>query len=94
MTDLSIANDAIYIQRIFIMILISLTLLTITGIIIGPEKKALWFKKRSKYTLFTRRSILSEFIHFGHPCTREGFLITFFFFVVVFGFGYWFVFCY
>lgn len=88
----AVFTDDIYVQRIFIMFVLAFILFTVVGIIIGNERKAKWFKKRTKYTLFTRRSILSEFIHFGRPCTWEGLLITILLLGFIVGFGYWFVF--
>ena len=85
-------NEVIYVQRILIMLLVAFVVFTVTGILLGQEKKAKWFKKRTKYTLFTRRSVFGEFIHFGHPCTWEGFLVAGLLFAFLFGFGYWFVF--
>nr|WP_231968307.1 MULTISPECIES: hypothetical protein [Veillonella] len=49
----------------------------ITALIIGAERKAQWFQKRTKYSWFNRRGIISESLHFGYPKTREGYGVTF-----------------
>ena len=87
-------NETVYVQRILIMIVVSFLSFAVVGMLIGSERKSKWFKKRTKYTLFTRRSIVGEFVHFGRPCSWEGFLITFLLFAFLFGFGYWYVFCF
>lgn len=87
-------NEEILLVRLFIMFIFSFLLFTFTGILIGNERKAKWFKKRTKYSIFTRRSIIGEFIHFGRPYTLEGYLLTIFLFIIIFGGGYWFLFCY
>lgn len=87
-------SEEVILSRLGIMFVFSFLLFAATGVCIGHERKAQWFKKRTKYTLFTRRSIIGEFIHFGRPYTLEGYLITAFLFLVIFGGGYWFIFCY
>lgn len=48
----------------------------ITALIIGAERKSQWFQKRTKYSWFNRRGIISEVLHFGYPKTKEGYGIT------------------
>lgn len=91
MTEITFTDD-IYLQRIFMMFVFAFVLFTITGLIIGNERKAKWFRKRTKYSFLNRRSIISEFIHFGRPCTWEGLLITIVLLGFLLCFGYWFVF--
>lgn len=91
MTEMTFTED-MYVQRIFIMFIFAFILFTIVGLAIGSERKAKWFKKRTKYSFFNRRSIISEFIHFGRPCTWEGLVITIAMLGFILGFGYWFVF--
>lgn len=81
-----------YTVRIFTVLAFSLALFAITAQVIGQERKAKWFKKRTKYTLFTRRSIIGEFVHYGHPCTLEGSMVFVFLFASIFSFGYWYIF--
>lgn len=64
--DVAISN------KLFLCFLIALAVFAITAVIIGPERKAKWFKKRSKYSFFNRRGFISEFIHYGYPCTIQG----------------------
>ena len=87
-------SDAEYLKRVITVFLIAITIFIVTAKVLGPERKARWFKKRTKYNIFTRRSIFGEYIHFGRPCTREGMLIFAGIFVFVFSFGYWYIFCY
>lgn len=58
---------------------------------IGPEKKALWFKRRQKYTFFNRRGIFGEYINFGYPICWQGILVFFAIYGVIFGLGYWYI---
>ena len=45
----------------------------ITALIIGNEKKAKWFQRRTKYSWFNRRGFLGEALFFGYPKTKEGY---------------------
>lgn len=60
--------------------------------LIGPENKAKWFKRRQKYTFFTRRGILGEYINFGYPVTWQGILVFIAIWGVILSFGYWYIF--
>lgn len=60
--------------------------------VIGPERKAQWFKRRTKYTFFSRRGIFGEYINFGYPRCLEGILVFIVIYGVIFGFGYWYIF--
>ena len=62
--------------RVFICIGIAFLVFLCASIILGPERKALWFKKRTKYTFFSRRSVFGEIMHFGYPVTKEGYAVT------------------
>ena len=48
----------------------------VTALIIGADRKAQWFQKRTKYSWFDRRGIISELLHFGYPKTKEGYGVT------------------
>ena len=48
----------------------------ITALILGADRKSQWFQKRTKYSWFNRRGIISEWLHFGYPKTREGYGVT------------------
>ncbi len=62
--------------------------------LIGSERKALWFKRRTNYTFFNRRGIFGEYINFGYPICWQGFIVLVLIYGVIFGFGYWYVFMY
>lgn len=64
-------------MKILLSIIFALIVFFITALIIGPENKALWFKKRTKYSFFNRRGIISEHLFYGYPRTKEGILVTF-----------------
>ena len=59
--------------------------------LIGTENKAKWFKRRTRYTFFTRRGILGEYINFGYPVTWQGIAIFILIWAVILGFGYWYL---
>ena len=61
---------------------------------IGPERKALWFRKRKKYTFFNRRGIIGEDFNFGYPVTWQGCLAFLAIYGVIFGAGYLYIFAY
>lgn len=48
-----------------------------TAIAIGQERKAKWFKQRSKNGLLVRRGVLGNYSMLGMPVTLPGFIITF-----------------
>lgn len=54
----------------------ALMIILATAKIIGNERKARWFKQRTKRTLFTQRGFLGEFCNFGVPKSWEGALVT------------------
>jgi len=85
-------NNFEYTARIFTVFAFALGLFAITAQVMGRERKEKWFRKRTKYTLFTRRSIIGEFVHYGYPCTLEGGMVFVFLFASVFSFGYWYIF--
>lgn len=60
--------------KVFICVGLAFLVFMAASIIIGSERKARWFKKRTKYSFFTRRSVFGEFMHFGYPATREGYI--------------------
>lgn len=68
--------DTVISNKLFLCFFIALIVFATTAFIIGPERKAKWFRKRSKYSFFNRRGIISEFIHYGYPCTLEGGAVT------------------
>lgn len=74
--------------------LLSLIIIYLTAKIIGQEKKARWFKKRQQNGIFNRRGFLGETLHFGYPCTVEGFIVMMIMFIVIFGISYALIFKY
>ncbi len=70
----------------------SFIFLYIVARLIGAENKALWFRKRKKYTFLNRRGIFGEDINFGYPVTWQGILIFLAIHIVIIGFGYWYIF--
>lgn len=64
------------VEKLAYILVAALVIVAITGYLIGEEKKAKWFRKRQKYSLFTRRGFLGEVFHFGYPCTKEGAFVT------------------
>lgn len=87
-------DNAEYFRRIAIVFAVSVGLFFTVARVLGAERKAKWFKKRTRYTIFTRRSMFGEYIHFGRPCTWEGLLVFVGIFSFIFSFGYWYVFLY
>lgn len=44
--------------------------------VLGPERKSKWFRQRDQRKSFlNRRGFLGEYIHFGYPCTKEGWAV-------------------
>jgi hypothetical protein len=89
--DLS-ATDLMYTKKILTMFVGAFVFIAAVSKALGPERKARWFRKRTKYTILSRRSIFGEFIHFGYPCTLEGVLVFLATFGSIFLFGYWYIF--
>jgi hypothetical protein len=87
-------NEMLYFRKILIAFALTFAFMAVVGAILGPERKARWFKKRkmTNFTILNRRSILGEFMHFGYPCTWQGFLVTLGIFAVVGWFAYWYIF--
>ena len=50
----------------------SLAIIFIFGLLVGGERKAKWFKKRTQSMFFNRRGAWGEVCHFGYPCTWQG----------------------
>lgn len=63
-------------SKIFVCMIIAFLFFIITAILIGEERKAKWFKKRTRYSFFLKRGFLGEFLHFGYPVTREGYTVV------------------
>jgi hypothetical protein len=86
------ATELMYLKKIATCFGLSFILFAAVSKIIGEERKSRWFRKRTKYSFFTRRSFVGEFIHYGYPCTIEGFGVFLGLMAVVFSFSYWYIF--
>lgn len=64
------------VPKILMIFAVALLVVGMTGVFIGGEKKAKWFRKRTKISFFTRRGLFGEVCHFGYPCTKEGYLVS------------------
>jgi len=65
----------------------------ITAMLVGDERKALWFKKRDlSKSFFNRRGILGEKCHFGYPRTIEGYAVMILMYAIMFGLSYYIIF--
>jgi len=53
----------------------ALIIIYVFAAIVGPERKALWFKRREKMNFFTRRGMLGEAWNFGVPRCWQGYAI-------------------
>ncbi len=60
-------------EKVFACICIALFIFIITTFLLGEERKSKWFQKRKTYSFFLRRGLLGEWLHFGYPCTVEGY---------------------
>ena len=63
-------------MKILICFLWSLIVFLCASLMMGEERKAQWFQKRTRYSFFNRRGIVSEVLHFGYPSTKEGYGIA------------------
>jgi phage shock protein PspC (stress-responsive transcriptional regulator) len=61
----------------------ALVIIYVIAKIIGEDRKATWFKKRTRSTIFTRRGVLGETWHFGVPCKWQGFVVSFLMFSII-----------
>lgn len=73
---MGINESMVTVPKILMVFVAALLVVGMTGGIIGKEKKARWFRKRTKMSFFTRRGVLGEVCHFGYPCTKEGYLVS------------------
>lgn len=60
-------------EKVFACICIALFIFIVTAFLLGEERKSKWFQKRNNYSFFLRRGLLGEWLHFGYPCTVEGY---------------------
>ncbi|WP_378956718.1 hypothetical protein [Pelosinus sp. sgz500959] len=76
-------GEAQQVTRIIISFVTSLAIIYIIAKIIGEERKAQWFKKRTKSNIFTRRGFLGDTWNFGVPYRWQGFMVVFFMFGII-----------
>ena len=76
MIDLSTVPTNAIASRIITVFFLSFFVFMITAWLLGSERKALWFKRREKYTLLNRRGIFGEYMNFGYPRTWQGLLVA------------------
>lgn len=75
--------------QIITLFILSLGFIYIMAKIIGEDRKAKWFKKRTKRSFFIRRGFLGETWNFGVPYSWQGFAVFFFMYGVIGVVGYW-----
>ncbi|MBQ3365268.1 MAG: hypothetical protein IKN57_10340 [Parasporobacterium sp.] len=76
MIDISTVPPAAVTGRLFTVFFLSFFIIFITARLVGSERKALWFKRRTNYTLLNRRGIFGEYMNFGYPRTWQGLLVA------------------
>ncbi|MBR2182895.1 MAG: hypothetical protein IJ858_05680 [Acidaminococcaceae bacterium] len=76
MVDLSTVQTQAFANRLFTVFFLSFFIFIITAKLLGSERKALWFKRRTNYTLLNRRGIFGEYMNFGYPRTWQGLLVA------------------
>ena len=84
MVDFSTVPPQAITGRLFTVFFLSFIIIFITARLVGSERKALWFKRRTKYTLLNRRGIFGEYMNFGYPRTWQGLLVALAMYGVIF----------
>lgn len=75
--------------RIGLALLTWLAVAALTSLLIGQERKRKWFRLRDPSKSFlNRRGFLGDFINFGFPRTREGWVIFSAFMLMILASGY------
>lgn len=92
MVDLAAVPMQAFTSRLLTVFFVSFIVIIVTARIIGSEKKALWFKRRSNYTLLNRRGIFGEYLNFGYPRTWQGVVTAVLMYGFIFGVGFWYLF--
>ncbi|MBQ8919564.1 MAG: hypothetical protein IJ056_05620 [Acidaminococcaceae bacterium] len=62
--------------RLFTVFFLAFIIIIITARLLGSERKAKWFKRRTNYTLLNRRGIFGEYLNFGYPRTFQGLAVA------------------
>ena len=76
MIDISTVPPSAVTGRLLTVFFLAFIIIFITARLVGSERKALWFKRRTKYTLLNRRGIFGEYMNFGYPRTWQGLLVA------------------
>lgn len=92
MVDLAAVPMQAFTSRLLTVFFVSFIVIIVTARIIGSEKKALWFKRRTNYTLLNRRGIFGEYLNFGYPRTWQGVVTAILMYGFIFGVGFWYLF--
>lgn len=74
-------NETEQAARIITVFFLSLGFIYMVAKVIGEERKAKWFKKRTKSNIFTRRGFIGDTWNFGVPYSWQGFAV----FIVMYG---------
>lgn len=81
-------------EKVFTVIILSFVYIFAIAKFIGTENKEKWFKKRTRYTFFSRRGFLGNYIQFGRPVCKEGYIVALVMYGVILGLGYVYLFVY
>lgn len=87
-------NPDIQAQKIIECFLLSLVFMFVCAYIIGPERKAKWFKRRKEnpFNFFLRRGFLGDGINFGYPRTWQGLVVMIAMYGIIIGCSYMYIF--
>lgn len=86
------SQEGTVVLKVFQILAFAFIYISAFAIIIGPERKTKWFRRRTKDTFFTHRGLLGNYINFGYPCTWQGILVFVAIFGVLIPLTYWYVF--
>ncbi len=92
MNELAAVPSLSICARVFHVSVGALVYIYLVAAVLGPERKAKWFRKRKKYTFFNRRGIFGEDINFGYPICWQGILVFIIIMGPILGLGYWYIF--
>ncbi len=86
----TVSTQAVFYRLAFVFAL-SFVIIIIGARLIGSERKARWFKRRTNYTFFNRRGVFGEYLNFGYPRTWQGLLAALIMYGIIFGIGVWYI---
>ena len=76
MADLSSVSAQAITGRVFTVFFLAFIIIIVTARLLGNERKAKWFKRRTNYTLLNRRGVFGEYLNFGYPRTFQGLAVA------------------